>query len=44
MYANAFTVMKKHCESMSEEEKRHCGGFVKLVEFCNVAQVQFHCK
>jgi Heterokaryon incompatibility protein (HET) len=43
-YSTAFAVTKRLCESMSEEEKRRCGGFVKLVEFCNVAQVQFHCK
>jgi hypothetical protein len=42
-YATAFAVTKRLCETMSEEERRRCGGFVKLVEFCNVA-MQFHCK
>ena len=44
MYPTAFSVMMRLCESMSEEKRYHCGGCVKLVEFCNVVKVQFHCK
>ncbi|KAF8961969.1 hypothetical protein BDZ97DRAFT_1166094 [Flammula alnicola] len=35
-------VMKELCRGMSDEEKRSCQGFVKLVEFCNLS-LQYGC-